>query len=291
MTSVETMTVIGIDIASVDENGTPDWTTARQQGHLQFVGLRAAEGLTPDSWYPTYRRQLDAVGTPHFPYLLLTANLATPEDQARGALVVVGTLNDHYFPLALDVEGPRRGLTAEQWLGWVIRAKHVIEDALGVPPLLYSSQNYWVDPGGLNNLPAPELTDCLGWWKFWHLEPDMPANYEPITVDQLQPPPAPPPWHNQFGLHQFQGDARHYPGFKSTVDLNRLHVQRQGDQGDSVKWIQRRLSNLVVDGIFDTKTEAAIRTFQTQKKITADGVVGLDTLQRLSWQPPRSLPS
>jgi peptidoglycan hydrolase-like protein with peptidoglycan-binding domain len=283
------MATIGIDIASVDGNATPDWAAARQQGHLQFVGLRASEGLTPDTWYPTYRRQLDAIGVPHFPYLLLTANLDTPENQAQKALDVVGTLNSHYFPLALDVEGSRRGLTADQWLGWIIRAKRVIKETIGVSPLLYSSRTYWVDPAGLNNLPAPELTECLGWWKFWQLSPNSPASYDPPNIDQLPPPPVPPPWQTQFGIHQYQGDAIHYPGFKSTVDLNRLHVQRQGDVDDGVKWIQQRLPALIVDGVFGPKTASAVKTFQTKKKITADGIVGLETLQLLAWEPPRSI--
>ena len=282
------MATIGIDIASVDENGTPDWATARQQGRLQFVGLRAAEGLTPDAWYPTYRQQLDAIGIPNFPYLLLTANLDTPENQARRALDVVGTLNDRYFPLALDVEGSRRGLTANQWLGWVIRAKRVIEDALGVPPLLYTSKIYWIDPTGMNDQAAPELADCLGWWKFWPGPVGAPARYDPAYVDQLAPPPAPPPWGNQFGIHQYAGDAVHFPGFKSTVDTDRLHVQQQGATGDSVKWLQRRLPGVVVDGVFGPKTDSAIKTFQIQKKITADGVVGLETLQLLTWNSPRA---
>lgn len=283
------MATIGIDIASVDGNATPDWAAARQQGHLQFVGLRAVEGLTPDTWYPTYRRQLDAIGVPHFPYLLLTANLDTPEGQAQRALDVVGTLNSHHFPLALDVEGSRRGLTADQWLGWIIRAKRVIEETIGVPPLLYSSRTYWVDPAGLNNLPAPELSDCLGWWKHWPGPINAPANYDPAYVDQLAPPPTPPPWGNQFGIQQYAGDAIRFPGFKSTVDLNRVHVQQQEATGDSVKWIQQRLPNISVDGAFGPKTDSAVKTFQTQKKIAADGIVGLETLQLLTWEPPRSV--
>lgn len=279
------MATIGIDIASIDVNGTPNWSAARQQGHLRFVGLRAAEGLTPDPWYPTYRRQLDAIGVPNFPYLLLTANLDTPEAQAQQALDVVGTLNDHYFPLALDVEGPRRGLTAAQWLGWVIRAQRAIKEAIGVPPILYSSQTYWIDPDGMNNLSAPELADCLGWWKLWPFPVETDAIYDPAVVDKLAPPPTPPPWHGAWGLQQFQGDAVNYPGFRSTVDMDRVHVQQQGDTGESVKWIQRRLPDLVVDGVFGPKTRAAVETFQTAKKITADGIVGLDTTQLLAWVP------
>lgn len=282
------MATIGIDIASIDGNGTPDWVKARSDGHLRFVGLRAVYGVTPDSWYPTYRRQLDAIGVPNFPYLIMTANLDTPEAQAKKALDVIGTLNDHYFPLAIDVEGSRHGLTAAQWLDWVVRAKRVIQEALGVPPLLYSSRVYWIDPDGMNNLPAPDLADCTGWFKFWPYPVRTQAVYDPAVVDKLAPPPAPPPWGSQFILQQYQGDGLNYPGFRSTVDMDRLHVQRQGDTGDSVKWIQRRLPGLVIDGVFGPKTDAAVRAFQTAKKIAIDGIVGLDTTQLFAWVSPRS---
>jgi len=280
------MATIGIDIASVDGNGTPNWSAAIQQGHLRFVGLRAVYGVTADPWYPTYRTQLDAIGVPNFPYLIMTANLATPEAQAEAALEAVGTLNDHYFPLALDVEGSRNGLTAEQWLNWVARAYMVIKAAIGVPPLLYTSQEYWVDPDGMNNLPAPELADCLGWWKYYPWGTDAPAVYDPAVVDQLAPPPSPPPWKGAWGIEQYAGDATGYPGFKSTVDTDRLNVQQQGASGASVEWVQRRLPGLAVDGIFGPATTAAVKAFQAQKKITADGIVGLDTTQMLAWVPP-----
>jgi len=281
------MSAIGIDIASVDQNGTPDWGLAQKLGHLRFVGLRAVEGITPDSWYPTYRRQLDALGVPNFPYLIMTPGIATPEGQAAKVLDVVGTLNDHYFPIALDVEGDRRGLSAVEWLNWVIRAYREIRDALGVPPLLYTSRTYWIDPDGMANLPAPELADCLGWWKYWPYPVRSPAIYDPALVDQLVPPPAPPPWGTQFGIQQYQGDALGYSGFRSTVDMDRLHVQKQGDQGDSVKWIQKRLPGLSVDGIFGPATSSAVKMFQVQNKITADGIVGLDTTQLLTWRAPK----
>lgn len=281
------MATIGIDLG-LDGNGTPNWAAAQQQGHLRFVGLRAIEGMTPDSWYPTYRRQLDAIGLPNFPYFLLTPGLDTPEAQTNKALDVVGTLNDHYFPLALDIEGDRHGLTAEEWLEWVVRAVAVIRTALGVPPLIYTSHTYWVDPAGMNNLPAPELVDCAAWWKFYPYPVGSPAVYDPTVVDRLSPPPAPPPWGNAWLIQQYEGNAIKYPGFKSTVDMDRLHVQQQGDQNDSVKWVQKRLPGITIDGVFGPKTTAAVKTFQTSKKVTADGICGLDTTQLLSWVPPRS---
>jgi peptidoglycan hydrolase-like protein with peptidoglycan-binding domain len=282
------MATVGIDIASVDSNGTPNWSTAIQQGGLRFVGLRAAQGLTADPWYSTYRTQLDAIGVPNFPYLFLMPNVATPESQAYNVLDLVGTLNNHYFPLALDVEGNRNGLSAAEWLDWVTRAYVVIKAALGVPPLLYTSQVYWADPDGMNNLPAPQLADCVGWWKYWPWPVESPAVYSAAIVDKLSPPPVPSPWGSQWLIEQYMGDATSYPGFRSTVDMDRLNVQQQGAQGDSVKWIQRRLPGLVVDGLFGPATAAAVKTFQAQKKIAADGIVGLDTTQLLAWVPPRA---
>ncbi len=282
------MATIGIDIASVDGNGTPDWSAAVQQGNLRFVGLRAVYGVTPDPWYPTYVNQLDARGIPHFPYLIMTANLDTPEAQAEKALAAVGTLNNHYFPLAIDVEGDRNGLTAPEWLDWVTRAYRVIKAALGVPPLLYTSQEYWIDPDGMDNLPAPELADCMPWVKYWPWPVDSQAVYNPTVIDQLPPPPCPPPFGASWIVQQIQGDAINYPGFKSTVDMDRLHVQKQGDVDDSVKWVQQRLPGLTIDGAFGPKTAAAVKAFQSLKKITVDGIVGLDTTQLLSWVAPRA---
>lgn len=282
------MATIGCDIASVDDNGNPDWQAALTRGNLRLVGLRVMEGVTPDPSYPTYRRQLDALGVPNFPYLIMTPGLATPEDQANRALDAVGTLNQAYFPLALDVEGSRRGLSAEQWRDWVVRAHQVVRGALGVPSLLYTSKVYWVDPDGMNNLPALELADCAGWWKYYPWATREPAVYDPAVVDNLAPPPAPPPFGNQWILQQYAGDATGYLGFRSTVDMDRLNVQRQGSSGDSVRWIQKRLPGLAVDGAFGPATAAVVKTLQASRKLAADGVVGLDTAQVLSWIPPRS---
>lgn len=277
------MATIGCDLASVDENGDPDWRIAEAQGRLRFVGLRVAEGLTPDPCYAAYRRQLDEVRVPNFPYLFLTPGLETPEAQVDVALGAVGSFDQDCFPLAIDVEGSRRGLTAEQWRDWVVRARDRVHAAIGVDPLIYTSHVYWTDPSGMGGLEAPQLSGCLGWWKYWPIPVDASAVYDPNTVDRLAPPPAPPPWGDQWGIHQYQGDAHGYLGFRSTVDLDRLHVVFPGERSDTVRWIQHRLPGVDVDGVFGPKTQAAVRNFQTSKGIAADDVVGLDTMQRLAW--------
>lgn len=68
----------------------------------------------------------------------------------------------------------------------------------------------------------------------------------------------------------------------------------QGDTGDSVRKLQTRLNvwglKLLVDGIFAGETETAIRTFQTQHKLTVDGVVGPATWAVLNSSPPPPKP-
>jgi hypothetical protein len=284
------MATQGPDLASQDQNGTPNWTVAQQQGHLRFAGLRAAFGMTADPWYATYRRQLDALGIPNFPYLAIHPEEGTFEAQAKNVLAIVGTLNNHYFPLALDIEGARNGLSAKQWLDGVTTVYRVVSDALGVPPLAYTSEVYWVDPDGMNNLPAGELANCVPWWKWWPYPVGSQAVYDPLAIDRLPAPPSPPPWKGSWVLTQQQGDAINYPGFRSTVDLNHVHVQRPGDTGASVKWIQSHFPTLVIDGVYGPKTEAEVRALQTRHKITVDGITGLDTSQLLSWISPRAIP-
>lgn len=63
---------------------------------------------------------------------------------------------------------------------------------------------------------------------------------------------------------------------------------RRGCRGDDVKWLQETLNKwnhnielLAVDGIFGRKTHAAVRLFQSDKKIRVDGIVGPQTYAKL----------
>ena len=57
---------------------------------------------------------------------------------------------------------------------------------------------------------------------------------------------------------------------------------RRGQTGIYVRWVQRELvSNgyhLVIDGIFGPRTEQAVKAFQTENGLAADGIVGKNTI-------------
>ncbi|OKH28313.1 hypothetical protein NIES2101_43650 [Calothrix sp. HK-06] len=62
-----------------------------------------------------------------------------------------------------------------------------------------------------------------------------------------------------------------------------------GAQGDDVKHLQQDLNLLkygllTVDGDFGTKTETAVKHFQSNNKLTVDGIVGAQTWQALHEQ-------
>ena len=73
-------------------------------------------------------------------------------------------------------------------------------------------------------------------------------------------------------------EEEHYPNPPVPTTPKTLRV---GDSGEDVMTLQMKLNkvgaNLLVDGQFGPRTEQAVRTFQTVKNITPDGVAGPET--------------
>lgn len=74
---------------------------------------------------------------------------------------------------------------------------------------------------------------------------------------------------------------------ESTVNIE-LKVLREGSENYTVKALQRMLYALgydlgsnPIDGIFGSKTDAAVRAFQKANKLDVDGIVGQDTWTKL----------
>lgn len=278
------MATIGIDVADSETRGAK-WATSKSEGHLRFAGLRATYGTTLDAGYKGAVAALDAAQVPHFPYLFNRWNVQTPEAQAHAALdAAYGSMspNWHSFPLCIDVEGNRNGLGVNQAYDWLLRVYRTVKDSIGVEPLIYSSKVWWMDPDGMNNYPAPELSECPFWAKFWPYKVRTQAVYDPAVVDTLPAAPT-PAWVEGCPILQYQGDALGYPGLLSTCDMDKIQMVKQGSANTgNVRFVQRRVG-AVVDGTFGPNTTQKVKDFQTSRGLTADGVVGLETWQALCW--------
>jgi len=71
-----------------------------------------------------------------------------------------------------------------------------------------------------------------------------------------------------------------------TFATQTLALSKYGSRGNEVREIQRRLKNWdyyngSVDGIFGTKTKQAVIKFQKRNGLTADGIAGKKTLQKM----------
>lgn len=283
--------MIGADYASLDEEkGQPDLTKAKVDGNLSFCIVRGMEGTTPDEDYHANVMACSGQSLPCSPYLLLKfGGDSAPEQQVDDFTTFIGPQTGRSLIPCIDVEIPggrsTTGLTAAEALAWLQRAWAALKTWCGAPPLIYTSAEFWADPDGMNGLPAPWIADSGLWVKYWPYPVDSTAQYDPKVIASLGNPAIPTPWGSQFVIQQYQGDAINYPGFPSTVDLNRCLLVSYGAQGDTVKWIQKRVG-VTPDGIFGPQTKTAVMTFQTAHGLKADGIVGYDTKSVLSWHNP-----
>lgn len=286
--------MIGIDYASVDGNGPPNWHSARAAG-VTFVIVRGAYGNWIDTTFQRDYAGIAAAGLVRGAYLFLRyprkgqPSPPQPHIQARALIDALGrqARSKLDLPPCLDIEFPGDGrreteLSAHQALEWTRVAWRTMKDALGVSPLVYTSARVWKED--LANLPAPDLADSPLWLARYPYRTRIAAMTEPGTVHSLAWPPTPPPWGDQTNswIHQYQGDALKMPGFTATVDVNRFRYLRPGAVGDRVAWLQRRLGRTVT-ATFDEDLAKVVREFQRLSGLGVDGIVGPQTFAQLCW--------
>jgi GH25 family lysozyme M1 (1,4-beta-N-acetylmuramidase) len=213
---------------------------------------------------------------------------AEPDAQAQAFVDTVGELEPTDFPVTIDVEFPGRGrvetgMTAADALASVRAACDVVRAAYGAAPILYTSARVWRED--LANTPAPDLRDCPLWLARYFWKERLPAARDAgaFTAGRLDPP-VPVPWGDgtNWWVHQYQGDALGFPGFTSTVDVNRFNPMLRGATGDRVKWVQHRLG-LPESGVFDAALRAKVVAHQQRKGLTPDGIIGPKTFAALCW--------
>jgi lysozyme len=283
--------IFGIDTASVAGNKNPDWTRAKALGPISFALVRSNFGSTPDRAFARDWPLLKAAGLVRGAYLFLRfprqgSIPPPPEAQAAAAIATIGDLEDGDLPPAVDVEFPGKGrsetgLSVQECLDGVRTVCAALAARYGVPPLIYTSARVWRDD--LGNAPADDLTDSPLWLARYFFKGGPAARDAAAFASGKLDPPVPPPWGDagNWWIHQYQGNATKLPGFTGKVDMNRFNVAFKGARGARVGWVQRRLG-IAETGRFDAATEVAVRGFQKDNDLVADGVIGPRTFAYLA---------
>jgi peptidoglycan hydrolase-like protein with peptidoglycan-binding domain len=185
-----------------------------------------------------------------------------------------------------DVEMDSDLLSPDAYYDWILKTAKALRVAFGAWPGLYTSERVWTEV--LKDHTAGPLINCPLWIaKPWPWPVGSPVHldgaptYNPTTIPQFA---------DAWMLYQFQGDGLGMPGMTpGAVDLSRVNIIKNGAKGATVKWIQARAGNLVVDGIFGAQTEARIKQLQAAYALAVDGIVGVDTWTLLTWLNPAPL--
>jgi cell wall-associated NlpC family hydrolase len=102
-----------------------------------------------------------------------------------------------------------------------------------------------------------------------------------------------------YGVNVFSATGRRWTHAGLIPGLDRGHggtlvetpgLLQKGDRGEEVRRMQRRLQMHgfdpgPADGIFGSRTDAAVRAFQKAKRLEVDGIVGPKTSQALQANP------
>lgn len=279
--------MLGVDYASVDSDKPPDLAAARAAG-LRFAFVRATYAKWAD---PTAARDRDAIrkaglvfGAYLFP--VMATSSPEPEEQVAAFVLAAGLDRTRDFAPVIDLEWPggitKTGRTRAQVVEWIDRAIVALKLVYGCVPIVYSSARVLDgnDADGLAGAAGEHLGGCPLWLARYPYKTRIEAQ---LTAD-VAAPPVPVSLGRDaqdWWVHQFQGDAVHFPGFTATVDVNRFHMLAHGESGTRVRWLQQRIG--VTDEGFGDATFAAVKAFQTKLGLDADGVVGPATFAAASW--------
>lgn len=186
---------LGLDVSH--HSGEVDWLQIENEGYT-FVYLKASEGVDdPDPLFAQHWRALESRdllrGAYHF---YVTED--DPEAQAKLFLSQVVDLKPGDLPPVVDIEVLGHGTTGDLSRR-LQRFLDIVEDELGVTPVIYTTAKFW----------NQHFDPTFGRYPLWV------AEYE---VDEPNVPNGWESWH----VWQFQGDAE-IPGVQKGADRSRLH--------------------------------------------------------------------
>jgi len=196
--------VEGIDVSH--HSGAVDWDAVRREGY-GFAYVKATEGVDDkDPLFEEHWRDLADSGMARGAYHFYVTE-DDPEVQARFFLDVLAAVehrDDDLLPV-VDVELIGHA-TPPGWASKLERFIEVVEQDLGVRPMVYTMPNFW----------EAEVGEGYGASPLWIAEYEVAEPRVPVGFDG---------WH----LWQFEQD-RDVPGVEKGADVNRVSPERGIDR-------------------------------------------------------------
>jgi lysozyme len=186
----------GIDVSH--HSGAIDWAAVADQGYV-FAYVKATEGIDDadptfaDHWQALWDRSIYR-GAYHF---FVTED--DPEEQARFFLSHVDHQPGDLAPV-VDVEVLGHG-SGTDLVPRLRRFLDLVEDAVGVPPIIYTDRNFW----------NTHFDDSFSRYPLW------------IAEYEVDAPTLPKGW-DTWTMWQFEGDAT-LRGVEKNADRSRLHPE------------------------------------------------------------------
>ena len=286
----------GVDFASVDGNGKPDLAAAKAAG-LTFVIIRGDYSNWRD---PTFAANADAVraaGMTLAAYCMpdYSASAPSAHDQIAAAKAGAALQAGIDMPLWIDIEfsrgilatarGPSIGAARTALAAFLGELFDEADQQFGSQAGYYGSQRV-IDTTDTDTLAGAANAVLANRWP-WIARYPFAAHQPPhlAAIDQLPGSPVPACHGDQDAwlCWQPQGDAIGFPGFSSTVDVDRWHYFSQASPQGTFRW-RRYAKALGVDASCSpAEMDAAIRTFQARAGITVDGVLGPAGHAHIGW--------
>jgi lysozyme len=289
---------LGVDIARVDGNAPVNWLFAAKAG-VKFAFFRGAWHEWADSTFKNEAKRARDAGVTVGAYLLPGFD-DDPEQELDAFQSAADVKAGRDFVPVLDVEFPggikKTGKTRTELLASIVEFVIKMRERFGASPMIYTSARVWdgEDDDALNadalldGVLADELHACPLWLARYPFKTNIEAvgddAGEKPRVDAMPMPPVPKAWGDgNVWIHQYQGDAIKMPGFSRTVDLNRFFAMSPDARGPSVEWVQKKLG-LALDGVYDHRMLIAVKKFQSENALVADGIIGPKTFGALCWR-------
>jgi len=214
--------IYGIDVSH--HQGQIDWRKAKQAG-VSFAYLKASEGrkfIDPcftQNWLGT--KQAGVVrGAYHF----FHANI-DPIEQAKNFIQQVQPLLTGFaLPPALDIEYTpnMNSVTAIELMAKAKQWLEYVEHALGVTPIIYTSQSFWEDYIGNN----PVFAKYPLWLAAAMRQPGPPSSWQEWTFWQFSPRGQVPGIMTAVDLNYFGGNKKEF--LKLLTDQTYPRIQKIG---------------------------------------------------------------